>query len=139
MGIAGGFTGNSRSQSFETVTIDGVATHAEIPRGQPLVDDLDPLELRPNSTLYPLFEFPPIRKQFAIGQLGLNRGVPFINRHLRGQHEFQVAMEGLKTAVKLGLPPKDQLFAFIAGATHDPIPRWEIRAKSCLGLMKQTR
>ncbi len=120
--------------SHQVVVSDGVATNAEIPRGHPLVDDLDPLELKPNCPLYSLFEFPPIRRRFAIGQLGLNRDAPLANRHTRGQHEFQVAMEGLKAAVKLGLPPRDQLLAFVAGATHDPHPALGDAAKNLLGI-----
>lgn len=134
IGIEGGLIDNPLAQQSKIVTIDGVATHAEIPRGQPLVDDLDPFELRPDSPLYQLFEFPPIRRQFAIGQLGLSRDVPFINYRSRGQHEFQVALEGLKAAVKLGLNPRDQLFAFIAGAMHDPHPVLGDTSKELFGI-----
>jgi hypothetical protein len=91
--------GDARISSYHDqrktiVSIGGVLTEAEEPSGQPLIDGIDPLALSPESLLYELSDFPPVRRMFSVGRLGLNREAPFINIPSRGQHEFQVGVEG---------------------------------------------
>ena len=119
------------------VGIASVLTPAEEPHGQPLEDKIDPLALSPESPLYHLVSFPLIRRLFSIGRLGLSRGAPFINWPSRGQHAFQVGLEGLKFAVKKGWTRSEQLRAFIAGSTHDPHPGFGDAAKIALGIKEE--
>jgi hypothetical protein len=131
--------GDARISSYHDqrktiVSIGGVLTEAEEPSGQPLIDGIDPLALSPESLLYELSDFPPVRRMFSVGRLGLNREAPFINIPSRGQHEFQVGVEGLKFAIKNGWSRRDQLLAFIAGLTHDPHPAFGDAAKATFGI-----
>ena len=116
------------------VSDSGVLTKAEEPNGQPLIDGIDPLALSPESPLYELSTFPPVKRLFSIGRLGLNREAPFINVPSRGQHAFQVGLEGLKFGIKNGWSQRDQLLAFIAGLTHDPHPAFGDAAKATFGI-----
>lgn len=131
--------GDIRFQSFHdqglvTVGINSVLTETEEPSGQPLVDGIDPLALSPESPLYDLSTFPPIKRLFSIGKLGLNREAPFINVPSRGQHAFQVGLEGLKFAIKNDWSRRDQLLAFVAGLAHDPHPGFGDAAKATFGI-----
>lgn len=131
--------GDARLQPFHNqesvvIGINSVLTNAEEPHGQPLDDKIDPLSLSPESPLYSLASFPLIRRLFSIGRLGLNRGGPFINWPSRGQHTFQVGLEGLKFAIKNGWPRPEQLRAFTAGLTHDPHPGFGDAAKIALSI-----
>lgn len=130
--------GDTRLSSYndrvEIVGIGGVLTQAEEPSGQPLIDGIDQLALSPESPLYNLSAFPPIKRLFSIGKLGLNREAPFINVPSRGQHAFQVGLEGLKFGIKNGWSRRDQLLAFIAGLTHDPHPAFGDAAKATFGI-----
>lgn len=121
-------------QGLVTVGINSVLTETEEPNGQPLVDGIDPLALSPESPLYDLSTFPPIKRLFSIGKLGLNREAPFINVPSRGHHAFQVGLEGLKFGIKNGWSRRDQLLAFIAGLTHDPHPAFGDAAKATFGI-----
>lgn len=121
-------------QGLVTVGINSVLTETEEPNGQPLVDGIDPLSLSPESPLYDLSTFLPIKRLFSIGKLGLNREAPFINVPSRGQHAFQVGLEGLKFGIKNGWSRRDQLLAFIAGLTHDPHPAFGDAAKATFGI-----
>ncbi|GEM_PF-5641692 len=123
-----------RDKRKKIVGVGGVLTEAEEPRGQLLIDGIDPLALSPESPLYDLSTFPPIKHLFSIGRLGLNREAPFINVPSRGQHAFQVGLEGLKFGIKNGWPRRDQLLAFIAGLTHDPHPAFGDAAKATFGI-----
>ena len=116
------------------IGIGGVLTEAEEPNGQSLIDGIDPLALSPESSLYELSTFSPVRRLFSIGRLGLNREAPFINVPSRGQHAFQVGLEGLKFGIKNGWSRGDQLLAFIAGLTHDPHPAFGDAAKATFGI-----
>lgn len=121
-------------QGLVTVGINGVLTETEEPNGQPLVDGIDPLALSPESPLYDLSTFSPVKRLFSIGRLGLNRETPFINVSSRGQHAFQVGVEGLKFGIKNGWSRRDQLLAFVAGLTHDPHPAFGDAAKATFGV-----
>ncbi|MDP3955381.1 MAG: hypothetical protein Q8Q15_03410, partial [bacterium] len=123
-----------RDKRKTIVGIGGVLTEAEEPSGQPLIDGIDPLALSPESLLYNLSTFPPIKHLFSIGRLGLNREAPFINVPSRGQHAFLVGLEGLKFGIKNGWSRQDQLLAFIAGLTHDPHPAFGDAAKATFGI-----
>ncbi|MBI5356609.1 hypothetical protein HZB78_03275 [Candidatus Collierbacteria bacterium] len=131
--------GDARLQSYfdpekTIVGSSGVLTEAEEPNGQPLIDGIDPLALSPESPLYELSTFPPVRRMFSVGRLGLSREAPFLNISSRGQHEFQVGAEGLKFAIKNSWPRRDQLLTFIAGQTHDPHPGFGDAAKATFGI-----
>lgn len=125
---------SSYNDGIEIVGIGGVLTQAEEPNGQPLIDGIDPLGLSPESPLYNLSTFSPIKRLFSIGRLGLNREAPFINVPSRGQHAFQVGVEGLKFGIKHGWSQRDQLLTFIAGLTHDPHPGFGDAAKATFGI-----
>lgn len=118
-----------RDRRKTLIGIGGVLTEAEEPNGQPLIDGIDPLALSSESPLYDLSTFQPIRRLFSIGKLGLSREAPFINIPSRGQHAFQVGVEGLKFAARNGWSKQDKLLAFIAGLTHDPHPGFGDAAK----------
>lgn len=119
----------------KTITsIGGVLTEAEQPNGQPLIDGVDPLALSPESPLYELSAFPPVKRLFSVGRLGLSREAPFINIPSRGQHEFQLGVEGVKFAIKNGWSQPDQLLVFVAGQTHDPHPGFGDAAKAIFGI-----
>lgn len=127
----------SRQTTQELLTVDGIITAAEAPSGQPLEDEIDPLELSPDSPLYSLLTFPPVKRLWSIGRLGLSRDAPFINSPSRGQHAFQTGLEALKFSVTQKWSIRDQFLSFIAGATHDPHPALGDAAKMALGIREE--
>lgn len=126
-----------RQATRELLTADGIITAAEAPRGQPLEDEIDPLELSPDSPLYSLLTFTPVKRLWSIGRLGLSRDAPFINSPSRGQHALQTGLEALKFSVTQQRSITDQLLSFVAGATHDPHPALGDAAKMALGIREE--
>ncbi len=124
--------GNSRS--IKEIVKSGILTMAAAPFGEPFSDMIDPFELSTDSPFHDLITFPPVIRMFGVGQLGIQRILPFPNFTSRGQHVVQVGLEALKMAIKHKLPRKDQLMAFVGGVMHDLHPAFGEAGKIAMGV-----